>query len=342
MAEQQHKRARISFGATAQGRSWAAHTPSTDMLQPPNPQRFGELDQIGSGAYGTVFRARCEARGADVALKRVTQLFEREYGTRRLTTAERTLRELAILRATCAHPQIVGFHGCLRPSDPDRFDVLWLSLEVCWKDLGQVLALSPRLRGWSLSHVKALAHQLLCGLAFLHRRAVVHRDLKPSNLLVTNNCRLKICDFGLARKITPPASPAPAAGGGAARAPLARTTSVTAEAVHVEPAATGGAGAVRASPPAGGLRRQLTQMVVTRWYRAPELFCLEENYTAAIDTCMSAPLPPITFLEVQASALACAPNPPFALPLLRVRPPCSCVCTAKCLTLILCVNIPSH
>ena len=37
--------------------------------------------------------------------------------------------------------------------------------------------------------------------------------------------------------------------------------------------------------PAGGmLRRQLTQMVVTRWYRAPELFCLEEDYTAAIDT----------------------------------------------------------
>ena len=29
---------------------------------------------------------------------------------------------------------------------------------------------------------------------------------------------------------------------------------------------------------------QLTQMVVTRWYRAPELFCLEEDYTAAIDT----------------------------------------------------------
>ena len=100
-----------------------------------------------------------------------------------------------------AHPQIVGFNGCLRPSDPRNFAVLWMSLECCWKDLHQVIGLCDRIRGWGMNHVKAITHQLLCGLSFLHKAAVVHRDLKPSNLLLTTKTRLKICDFGLARQV---------------------------------------------------------------------------------------------------------------------------------------------
>ena len=49
------------------------------------------------------------------------------------------------------------------------------------------------------AHRKSLASQLLQGLAYLHRRAVLHRDLKGSNLLLNNAGTLKIADFGLAR-----------------------------------------------------------------------------------------------------------------------------------------------
>ena len=50
-------------------------------------------------------------------------------------------------------------------------------------------------------HKKFIMYQLLKGLFYLHSAKILHRDLKPSNLLLTMQCQLKICDFGLARHL---------------------------------------------------------------------------------------------------------------------------------------------
>lgn len=53
---------------------------------------------------------------------------------------------------------------------------------------------------FSLSERKGLMKQLLQAVAYMHANWVMHRDLKTSNLLYSNNGRLKVCDFGMARK----------------------------------------------------------------------------------------------------------------------------------------------
>lgn len=50
-------------------------------------------------------------------------------------------------------------------------------------------------------HVATILYNLLCGLKFMHSAGVIHRDIKPDNILITGECGVKICDFGLSRTV---------------------------------------------------------------------------------------------------------------------------------------------
>ena len=125
---------------------------------------------------------------------------------------------------------------------------LYLVFEYAETDLCKLLQ-SPQYL--SRNHIQLLMYQLLAALKYIHSANVIHRDIKPANILLYKDCRLKLCDFGLAR-IVPQEC--------AASTPRAPDDTSMPEPV----------------------RRQLTRHVVTRWYRAPELILLSE-YTGAVD-----------------------------------------------------------
>jgi mitogen-activated protein kinase 1/3 len=53
--------------------------------------------------------------------------------------------------------------------------------------------------GFDEDHVKTILYNLLCAINFIHTADVIHRDLKPNYILIDDQCRIKLCDFGLAR-----------------------------------------------------------------------------------------------------------------------------------------------
>ena len=162
-------------------------------MEPRSIAHFDVVERLGSGGMGVVYRARDRVLGRDVALKLV-----RPEHTGDPAARQRFLRE-AQAAAVLYHPGIAVVYeaGEAAAEEPGGTAPLYIAQELVE---GETLAQRLRHGALGIEDVVGLGTQMAEALGEAHVRGIVHRDVKPSNLMVTPDGRLKVLDFGLARR----------------------------------------------------------------------------------------------------------------------------------------------
>jgi len=153
--------------------------------------RYVVIDKIGSGGMGIVYAAYDPELDRKIALKLLRPGASR--GRAEVARA-RLLREAQAL-ARLNHPGVIAVH------DVGTFeDQVFIAMEfVDGIDAAQWAKVAPR----SWRDVLPIWRQAGEGIAAAHAAGVVHRDLKPENVLIGNDGRVRVLDFGLARTEAP-------------------------------------------------------------------------------------------------------------------------------------------
>ncbi|KAL9043119.1 MAG: hypothetical protein Q9180_000105 [Flavoplaca navasiana] len=155
------------------------------------------------------------------------------------------LREIKLLKML-SHPNVLRLEEMAverTKGEGRKKAIMYMVTPYMDHDLSGLLE-NPKVQ-FTEPQIKCYLLQLLEGLRYLHNSKILHRDMKAANLLINNRGILQIADFGLARPYDDPV-PQPGKGGGEAE-------------------------------------RDYTTLVVTRWYRPPELLLQLRRYTTAID-----------------------------------------------------------
>ncbi len=143
------------------------------------------LAPLGAGGMGEVYRARDPKLGRDVAVKVLAPPFAGDASA--VARFEREARAVAAL----SHPNILAIHDF-----GSEGETVYAVTELL-----QGETLRGRLSGSPMPARRAIdvALQVARGLAAAHEKGIVHRDLKPENIFLTEDGRVKILDFGLAK-----------------------------------------------------------------------------------------------------------------------------------------------
>ncbi len=154
--------------------------------------RYHVEAEIGRGAMGVVYRARDPNIDRLVAIKTISLVGIEE-------SEEREYRERFALEARAAgklaHPGIVTIFDA--GEDPETHEPFFVMEYVAGRPLSEELAASGgRL---PLSNALQIACQVADALQYAHSNGVIHGDIKPANILIAEDGRAKIADFGVAR-----------------------------------------------------------------------------------------------------------------------------------------------
>ncbi|GAA5497169.1 serine/threonine-protein kinase PknD [Rubritalea halochordaticola] len=146
------------------------------------------IEQLGSGGFGTVYRAKDTQLNREIAIKRL----KATEGSNRSELMSTLLEEAKIL-AALRHPNIVTIYD-IQSTDEHAEIIMELVKGITVEQLIKRHLLLAR-------DFSFIATQILSALSVAHKHSVLHCDLKPSNLMLCatqgDNYEVKIVDFGM-------------------------------------------------------------------------------------------------------------------------------------------------
>jgi serine/threonine protein kinase len=148
------------------------------------------LNMVGEGSFGAVYRAEHIATKAQVAVK-IIPTNDDEF--------DKIKGEIDIL-SRCDSPYVVGYFECFIKNIPNKPAEMWIVMEYC-----EGGSMSDLLELGSLPEdiIRAVSASIVLGLQYLHGVAnVCHRDIKCGNVLLTEDARVKLADFGVSAELT--------------------------------------------------------------------------------------------------------------------------------------------
>jgi hypothetical protein len=165
---------------------------------------FDEIEKIGEGSYGTVFKVKVKGSTNIWAIKKLS--LKKEFKTDILLEMNR----FSVVRRLVSQYVVQHRYSWLENNTTDDIITLYIRMELCDKTLQQLMdeinSDSNIKDNENLTQIgyyiaSQLFIEILECVQYLHKNQIIHRDLRPDNIMIKmdgkNNRFIKICDFGL-------------------------------------------------------------------------------------------------------------------------------------------------
>ncbi|ORZ01815.1 Pkinase-domain-containing protein [Lobosporangium transversale] len=153
-------------------------------------QLFTRQELVGRGAYGAVYKGIENATQQVVAIK-VLNLDTEEDD---VSDIQREIATLSQLK-NCDSQNITRYHGSFLNGTK-----LWIVMDYAAG--GSIRSLLQALNKIDEKCIAVIAREVLQALSYLHKHGIIHRDIKAANILLTDEGRVQLCDFGVAGQVT--------------------------------------------------------------------------------------------------------------------------------------------